>query len=63
MIKGKDENSIDMENISMCETNEEAMTEIITVNSKEDEDIVVDKVIEDNDNIREVLALKGTFGY
>ena len=53
----KDENSIDMENISMCETNEEAMTEIITVNSEEYDDTVVDKVIEDNDNIRQVLAI------
>ena len=43
----EDENIIDMEDIPMCETNEEAMTEIITVNSKEDDDIVVDKVIEE----------------
>ena len=54
----EDENIIDMEDISMCETNEEAMTDIITVHSKEeDDDIFVDKVIEDNDNIREVLAI------
>ena len=53
----EDENIIDMEDISMGETNEEAMTEIITVNSKEDDDIVIDKVIEENDNIREVLAI------
>merc|ERR1712238_643365 len=46
-----------MEDISMCETNEEAIKEIITVNSKEDDDIFVDKIIEDNDNIREVLAI------
>ena len=46
-----------MEDISMCETNEEAMTEIITVNSKEYDDTVVDKVIEDNDNIRVVLDI------
>jgi len=48
----EDQNIIDMEDISMCVTNKEAMTEIITVNSKEDDDIFVDKVIEDNDNIR-----------
>ena len=54
----EDKNIIDMEDISMCETNEEAMTDIITVHSKEeDDDIFVDKVIEDNDNIREVLAI------
>merc|ERR1712238_644501 len=53
----EDENIIDMEDISMCETNEEAIKEIITVNSKEDDDIFVDKIIEDNDNIREVLAI------
>merc|ERR1712238_130375 len=53
----EDENIIDMEDISMCETNEEAIKEIITVNSKEDDDIFVDKIIEDNDNIGEVLAI------
>ena len=59
----EDENIIDMEDIPMCETNEEAMTEIITVNSKEDDDTFVDKVIEDNDSIREVLAIsKGPLG-
>ena len=59
----EDKNIIDMEDIPMCETNEEAMTEIITVNSKEDDDTFVDKVIEDNDNIREVLAIsKGPLG-
>ena len=47
----EDKNIFDMEDIPMCETNEEAMTEIITVNSKEDDDTFVDKVIEDNDNI------------
>ena len=36
----------------MCKTDEEGMTDIITFNSKEDDDIFVDKVIEDNDNIR-----------
>ena len=35
----------------MCED----MSETSTVNSKEDEDIVIDKVIEENNNIREVL--------
>ena len=34
--KLEDENIIDMENISLGETNKEAMTEIITVNSKEE---------------------------
>ena len=53
----EDENIIVMKDVSMGETNEEAMTEIITVNSKEDDDIVIDKVIEENDNIREVLAI------
>jgi len=53
----EDQSIIDMEDMSMCVTNEEAMTEIITVYSKEDDDTVVDKVIEDNDNIREVLAI------
>merc|ERR1711957_765731 len=53
----EDENIIDMEDMSMCETNEEAVKEIITVNSKEDDDMFVDKIIEDNDNIREVLAI------
>ena len=47
----EDENIIDMEDISMCED----MSETSTVNSKEDEDIVIDKVIEENNNIREVL--------
>ena len=47
----------------MYVTNEESMSNIITVKQKEDDDIFVDKVIEDNDNIREVLALKGIFGY
>ena len=60
-INGIEENSIDREDISMCMTNEEAMTEIITVNSKEDDDTVVDKVIEDNDNIREVLGDSKSF--
>merc|ERR1712238_197852 len=53
----EDENIIDMEDMSMCETNEEAVMKKITVNSKEDDDIFVDKIIEDNDNIREVLAI------
>merc|ERR1712238_139582 len=53
----EDENIIDMEDISMCETNEEAIKEIVSVKSKEDDDIFVDKIIEDNDNIREVLAI------
>ena len=45
-------------------TNEEAMKNIITVNSKEDDDIVVDKVIEENGGKKiEVLALKGTNRY
>ena len=48
----EDENIIDMEDIPMCETDKEAMTDIITVNSKEDDDIFVDKFIEDNDIIR-----------
>ena len=39
------------------------MAEIITVNLKEDDDTFVDKFIEENDNIREILVLKGTFGY
>ena len=34
--KLEDENIIDMEDISLGETNKEAMTEIITVNSKEE---------------------------
>ena len=34
--KLEDENSIDMEDISLGETNKEAMTEIISVNSKEE---------------------------
>ena len=38
--KLEDENIIDMEDISMDETNEKAMTEIITGNSKEDDDIL-----------------------
>jgi len=62
-INGIEENSIDKEDISMCMTNQEAMTEIITVYSKEDDDTVVDKIIEDNDNIREVLAISRTFRY
>ena len=41
----------------MYVTNEESMSNIITVKQKEDDDIFVDKVIEDNDNIREVLAI------
>jgi len=48
----EDENIIDMEDILMCKTDEEGMTDIITFNSKEEDDIFVDKVIEDNDNIR-----------
>ena len=51
----EDENIIDREDISVGETNEETMSGISTVNSKEDEDIVIDKVIEENNNIREVL--------
>ena len=38
--KLEDENIIDMEDIAIGETNEEAMTEIITVNSKQDDDIL-----------------------
>ena len=53
----EDENIIDREDISVGETNEETMSGISTVNSKEDEDIVIDKVIEENNNIREVLAI------
>ena len=40
--KLEDENIIDMENISLGETNKEAMTEIITVNSKEEK--VMEKI-------------------
>ena len=52
-----------MENISICVINEEAMTEIVTVKSKDNYDTIVDKLIEDNENIREVLTLKGTIRY
>ena len=38
--KLEDENIIDMEDISMDETNLKAMREIFTVNSKEDDDIL-----------------------
>ena len=41
----------------MYVTNEESMSNIITAKQKEDDDIFVDKVIEDNDNIIEVLAI------
>jgi len=47
----------------MCETNEEAMTDISTVNLKEEEDIFVDKVIEDNDYMSGPRYFKGTFAY
>ena len=52
-----------MENTSMCVTNEVAMTGIITVKSKGDQDTFIDKLIEQNDNIREVLTFKGAIGY
>ena len=45
----------------MYVTNEESMSNIITVKQKEDDDIFVDKVIEDNDNIREVLGDSKSF--
>ena len=41
----EDENIIDKEDISMGETNEKAMTEIITVNSKEDDDTLKLKLL------------------
>ena len=36
---------------------------INTVNSSEKDDTWVDKVIEENGNLREVLILKGAIGY
>ena len=53
----EDENIIDMETNCIREIKEEAVTEISTDNSKEDNDICIAKGIEDNDKIREVLAL------
>ena len=52
-----------MENVSRVVTNIEAVTGITTVKSKEDDDTVVDTFIKQNDNIREVLVLKGPIGY
>ena len=46
-----------MEDVFMCVINEEATTKIITAKSKEGEYTFVDKVIEENDNIREVLDI------
>ena len=39
------------------------MTGINTIKLQEDDDTFVDKCIEENDNIREVLTLKGSIGY
>ena len=39
------------------------MTGINTVKSQEEDDTFVDNFIEENDNIREVLTLKGISGY
>ena len=53
-INVEDENIIDIEDIYSCVTNEEAMTEISTVKSKEDSDAFVDQVTKEKGNIREV---------
>ena len=39
------------------------MTGINTIKLQEDDDTFVYKFIEENDNIREVLTLKGAVGY
>ena len=53
-INVEDENIIDIEDIYSCVTNEEAMTEISTVKSKEDGGAFVDQVTKEKRNIREV---------
>ena len=53
-INVEDENIIDIEDIYSCVTNEEAMTKISTVKSKEDSDAFVDQVTKEKGNIREV---------
>ena len=60
---GEEENIIDKENTSMSVINEEDVIEIITVKWKGDYDTVVDNLIEENDKIRNGLALKGIIWY
>ena len=60
---GEEENIIDKENTSMSVINEEDVIETITVKWKGDYDTVVDNLIEENDKIRNGLALKGIIWY
>merc|ERR1712161_80369 len=48
---------VDVEDVSKCVTNEEAMIELVTVTSKDNDNTVVDKVIEKKDNITDILAI------
>ena len=57
------ESMISVEDTSKCVTNEEPMTELVTVTSKDDDNIVVDKVTNNNDNVRKILVIsKETLG-
>ena len=53
----ENEGMVDVEDVSKCVTNEEAMIEFVTVTSKDDDNTVVDKVIEKKDNITDILAI------
>ena len=57
MSNMENEGMVDVEDISKCVTNEEAMIELVTVTSKDDDNTVVDKVIEKKDNITDILAI------
>jgi len=57
------ESMIGVEDTSKCVTNEEPMIELVTVTSKDDDNIVVDKVTNNNDNVRKILVIsKETLG-
>ena len=51
------ESMIGVEDISKCIINEEPMIELVTVTSKDDDNIVVDKVTNNNDNVRKILVI------
>ena len=55
--KVEDEDMIDLNNITECETNEDTMIGLMTVASKDNDNTVVDKVVEGNANIGEVLSI------
>ena len=48
---------INVNDISECETNEENIIRLITVKSKDNNNIVIDKVIKGDNNIHEVLVI------